>query len=470
MFNYKCIRFGNLLFRPPIIYQRVSLKVCLIVISVTKQKLEGYEVNKMKKRRIIWGLIILVLVAFGGSILGSYFKGNKTYYKFTDITRGDLENTISSTGTLSPVTTVDVGTQVSGTIARVYVDYNDKVVKNQLLAVLDTFLLKASVLDAEAGVTKAEASLAEAQAEYDRNLSLYEKQLISEADFLPAKYTLKTKEAEMKSAETALVRARRNLGYAYIYSPIDGIVIAKDVEEGQTVAASLSTPTLFQIAQDLSHMEILAAVDESDIGMIEVGQPVRFEVQAYDDKVFEGTVRQIRLQPETVSNVVNYTVVVNAVNDENLLLPGMTATVDFITEQREDVLIVPKSALNFSPSEDEMKVFHERMRKERSGPDMTGGEAATGEERKSPPGQIPEDVGFLWFLDNNGLLAMEPVNIGMSDGINTEITPSRTLTEGMQVITGQTDKDNSDSDSDKKAGNMFPGGPGSRRGGPLRGF
>lgn len=396
----------------------------------------------MKKKMIFGAFGIAALAVIGGVLLNSGRGSARGQFQFAEITRGDLESTISSSGALSPVTTVQVGTQVSGTIDRIYADFNDQVKKGQLVAVLDTLLLKVAVLDARAALERTEAQLEEALANYNRNKQLFEDQLISEAEFLPFQIALKIQQAALKSAQAALQRAERNLQYAYIYSPINGTVIQRNVEAGQTVAASLSAPTLFEIAEDLSKMEILAEVDESDIGLIKEGQPVRFDVQAYPDKQFQGTVRQIRLKPETVSNVVIYTVVVNAANDENLLLPGMTATIDFVIEQKKDVLLIPNAALRFQASEKMLAEFRERRQKELAAlPDsvreqrtgqMGGGRGSA--NRQGGNNRPASDFKQVWYLDDSGQPAMEPVRIGMSDGTNTEILRSRNLKEGTKVI------------------------------------
>lgn len=389
-------------------------------------------------------LIVLIIIAISGTAFGYliFGKSDKSVeqYKISELTRGDIESTISSTGTLSPITTVQVGTQVSGTIAEVFVDYNYKVKKGQMLAVLDTVLLKISVLDAQAGVDRADAQLEQAQADFDRNQALFDQKLIADSDFLPYRVALKTQKAALTSAEAALRRAKRSLNYAFITSPINGTVIQKNIEAGQTVAASLSTPTLFEIAEDLSQMEILAAVDESDIGKVKVGQAARFEVQAYPDKVFDGTVTQVRLQPETISNVVTYTVVVSASNDENLLFPGMTATVDFIVDQRKDVFIVPNSALRFQPSD---KIVEEFMKTRTPKSDSMaakyagrreGGIPAEGEGNTQSHRQVA--MSKIWYLNDAGKIMMEPVRTGISDGNYTEIAAAHDLTEGARIIYG----------------------------------
>ena len=428
----------------------------------------------MLKKKWFVLIILIIPIVVGASMLGSMFGEDTVEYQFTEISRGNIENTISSSGSLTPVTTVDIGTQVSGTIAKVYVDFNDIVRKGQLLAVLDTALLKAAVLDAQAGLEVAEAQLEEALLNYNSSQPLYERKLISETEYIPIKLNVDIKRAALKSAQAGLERAQQNLDYAVIRSPINGIVIAKDVEEGQTVAASFSTPTLFQIAENLEQMEIMAEVDESDIGLIRVGQPVRFEVQAYSDKTFEGTVKQIRLQPQTVSNVVNYTVVVSAENADNLLLPGMTATVDFIIQQINDVLIVSKSALRYMPSEKEIQQARQRMHQKMMASreqtrQIDQGKGFEPEEGLKGSGDdgLPEDMAFLWYLDDNGSLAMEPVQTGASDDTNIEILRSRSLTEGKKVISGSgtSNSQSRSSSSDMRGmGRALSGGP--PRGGP----
>jgi HlyD family secretion protein len=393
----------------------------------------------VKKYRL-WILtlaVIAIVVAY--LLLGGMGKAEKTGYQFATLTRGNLESTISATGTMSPVTVVEVGTQVSGTIDTVMVDFNDLVRRGEILAVLDTSLLTSSVLDAEAGVERAEAQLDQATSDYDRNKSLFDRKMISEADLLPFSIAVKTQNASLKSAKAALQRALKNLEYAVIRSPISGIVIARNIEEGQTVAASLSTPTLFQIAEDLSHMEIIAEVDETDVGQIQDGQQVRFEVQTYSNKVFTGVVKQLRLDPSTVNNVVTYNVVIEAANDDGQLLPGMTATIDFVIEKKDSVLLVTNKALRFQPSEEQIAAFRERREKalELQPDSARTGRGFGGGHGPGRTGERPKDFGTLWYLDDTGQLAMAPVRIGMSDGINTEIVMSRVLGEGREVIVGE---------------------------------
>jgi HlyD family secretion protein len=398
----------------------------------------------MKKKLIIGAIILFGLVLLVYAFYNFDSSEQDSKFQLAELSRGDLVTTISSSGTLSPVTTVDVGTQVSGIIAQIYVDFNDVVKKGQLLAVLDTVMLKASVLDAEAGRDRAEALLEQAKLDFSRNEPLFQKNLISEAEFLPYRINLKTQQAAIKSAQAALQRAVQNLKYAVIRSPISGTVIQRNVEAGQTVAASFSTPTLFIIAEDLSQMEILADVDESDIGLIKEGQAVRFDVQAYPDKKFEGTVRQKRLEPTVVSNVVTYTVVVNAVNKDYLLLPGMTATVDFIIDEKKDALLVPNTALRFQPPQDMLDKYRaeaekrfaslpDSVRAKRGG--MVGGQGP-GSQNGSDRKQMAGNFKLIWYLDDKDKPTADRVVLGQTDGTNTEIVRSRQLKEGMKIIIG----------------------------------
>lgn len=414
----------------------------------------------MRKILIIAAIVIVAaVIVWRVSVRGASEEDGR--YEFVEITRGNLENIVSSTGTLSAVGTVEVGTQVSGTIAEVLADYNENVKAGQILAILDTKFLAASVRDAEAALMRAEAQYEQAASDHERMTKLHDGKLVSDDEFDDSATSLKVAEASVVSADASLERAHTNMGYAVIRSPIDGTVIMRDVDEGQTVAASLSTPRLFVIAEDLSEMEIHALVDESDIGQIRVGQSVRFTVEAYLDDVFEGTVRQIWLQPETISNVVNYTVVVDATNDRGLLLPGMTATVDFLIDERTDVLLVANSALRFQPSMDMLAEFRENMRERmeervrsqggetraHTGAPSGGGMPATGAGgafgQKSGNdailafafrGDVPEGAAVLWALDDEGNAVPKPIVKGVTDGRSTEIASGRDIEEGMQVI------------------------------------
>lgn len=402
------------------------------------------KLKKMKKRT--WIIIGVVMVAAVIGLLGAVRRDSNgaAQFEFVSVERGDLENIISSTGTLQAKGTVEVGTQVSGTIDKVYVDFNDEVKKNRVLAVLDTTLLAAAVREAEANLLKAQAQYDLSLTKFEDAQELYEKEFISELDFKTTKTDCETARAALLSAQANLERSQVNLRYAVIRSPINGTVINRSVEPGQTVAASFSTPTLFVIAEDLSQMEIHAYVDESDIGQIKEEQSVRFTVDAYPDETFDGTVREIRLQPETIQNVVNYTVVVDATNDKGLLLPGMTATVDFLVEQRQNVLLVPNTALRFQPTQEMLTELRENMQertstlpdsiRQRQMQEMKSGWQQGGFPDLGSGGELPEDVVMLWCLDEDNRLSMMPIRTGATDGKNTEIVEGRGIKEGMEFI------------------------------------
>jgi HlyD family secretion protein len=412
---------------------------------------------KRSKKNSLVALFVVIVAVVVLFFLRHRSPQTQKQYTFEEIQRGDLANIVSSTGTMEAVGTVEVGTQISGVIDRLYVDFNDRVKKGQVLAVLDTVMLRASVLDARANYEKAVAQLEEARSICERNLKLFEKELISEAEFLPHKVRVKTQQATLKSADAALIRAEQNLKYAVIRSPIDGTVIQRSVEAGQTVAASLQAPTLFVIAEDLSDMEIHAQVDESDIGQIKTGQCVVFEVQAYPDRQFSGTVRQVRLQPEVIQNVVNYTVVINAGNEERVLLPGMTATVDFYVEEKKDVLLVPNTALSFQPDAETVRLILENRRHQReTGVDSLRQQRLARLRSRFADQQIAlerQNFARVWFLDESGELAMAALRPGTTDGKYTEVAVSRRLREGQRVITGwQEEQHQRDKNTQQRSG------------------
>lgn len=424
----------------------------------------------MKK---VLGLAVLAAVVTTAIIFFARAGGAETSeYRFVTIERRDLEAVVSSTGTLSAVTTVEVGTQVSGQIAEIFVDFNDEVARGQLIARIDATLPRQAVRDAEATLERAQAELEQREREFERTARLHEVQGVTDSEYDTAEYNVSVARASLKSAEVSLERARNNLAYTRIYAPIDGVVIERNVDVGQTVAASLSAPQLFLIANDLSQMEILASVDESDIGRIEPGQAARFTVQAYPDETFLGTVRQVRLQSSSEENVVNYTVVVSVENPDGRLLPGMTATVDFLIETATGVLAVPNAALRFRPNAQMLTEFRERMRAQAQQARATGSDsgpapglrrAAAGrdsvrDERRPTAAGAGRNLGQLWYLGADGELAVARIQIGISDGQFTEIRGPG-MEEGMRVIAGITR-----SEQPTIAPNPFqPQGPGGAR-------
>lgn len=360
-------------------------------------------------------------------------------YRTAAIERASLKSTVSATGKLGAVRTVQVGTQVSGQVAQLFVDFNDKVRKGQLLARIDPTLQEQAVQDAEAQVERAKAQLAQAQDEYTRNKQLFDAQVITPIEFGATKSTFAVQQAAVKSAEIALDRAKQNLAYTSIYAPIDGVIVERNVDVGQTVAASLSAPQLFLIANDLSEMQILASVDESDIGAIKEGQPVQFTVQSYPNQAFTGRVEQVRLQSTTTENVVSYTVVVNVPNRDGHLLPGMTATVRFLTASADNVLVVPNAALRIRPTSEMLG------QTQASTPaDSTSRGARTdsvragrhvGRDSTKRAGTGRPSSATLWYLDSAGGAHAARVHVGLTDGMKTEVS-GPALREGMQIVTG----------------------------------
>jgi HlyD family secretion protein len=431
-----------------------------------------------KRTRFAVGAIVVAAGALGLWIYRNAEAHEAPSYRFAAVTRGNLESTVSATGSLSAVTTVQVGTQVSGQVSQIFVDFNDRVKKGQLLARIDPTLQQQAVLDAQAGLVRAQADLDRSKAEYERNKTLYDQKVLTATEFTTAQYNYTVAQASVKSAQVALDRARKNLGYTEIYAPIDGVVVQRNVDVGQTVAASLSAPQLFLIANDLSHMQILANVDESDIGQIHEGQDVRFTVQAYPNQTFTGKVRQVRLQSATTENVVNYTVVVTVDNPKGTLLPGMTATVEFLTGSADNALIVPNAALRFRATPEMMAeagvtngaprtaadsaafaARRDSLRRARAAAGGNGGGGVTGGQ---PGGQATGTAsgasggtpaaggsgatrsrssggrgGFaqLWYIGANGKPAVMRVRTGLTDGQNTQVIGPN-VKEGMQVIIG----------------------------------
>ena len=400
-------------------------------------------------------------------------------YRFATVERGSVQSAVSATGALSAVRTVQVGTQVSGQISGIYVDFNDRVRKGQLLARIDPTLQQQAVQDAQAGLERAQAQLSLAQAEYARNKQLFDAKIVTASEFGAVESNFSVQQANVKSARIALQRAQKNLAYTAIYAPIDGVIVERNVDVGQTVAASLSAPQLFLIANNLSQMQILASVSESDIGAIDEGQQVRFTVQPYANQTFTGTVRQVRLQSTTQDNVVNYTVVVAVTNPDGKLLPGMTATVQFLTGSANDVLTVPNAALRFRPSADLVANAVGGGRRAEGGDSTrralgTGADSATWRARRSGATGTPTgtrargSVGTLWTVDSSGKLSAIRVRTGLSDGSKTEVQ-GRDLKAGTQVIAGTGGGAQSASQSSQSSSPFQPQGGGMRRG-PGGGF
>ena len=363
----------------------------------------------MKKLRIskIWiAVVVIVIVAVAAWAMSGGKKEEDINFKEEKVALKTLQNSVTATGTIEAVTSVTVGTQVSGIVNKLYVDYNSQVKKGQVIAELDKTNLLSELNTAKANLASAQSSLNYQAANMERYKTLYKKGLCSADEYENALLTYRQAKEQVASSKENVQRAQTNLGYATITSPIDGTVISKSVEEGQTVAASFNTPELFTIAKDLTNMQVVANVDEADIGGVKEGNRVTFTVDAYPDDTFEGTVKQVRLEATTTNNVVTYEVVISAPNADLKLKPGLTANVTIYTQERSGVLAVANKALRFTPTTETV------------GKDM----------------KIVDCKGKnkVWTLNGNTLTA-HPVTIGQSDGINTEITKG--LKQGDKIVT-----------------------------------
>ncbi len=285
------------------------------------------------------------------TLLASCSKDSQVSYTQATVTRGDVSTSITATGTIEPVTKVEVGTQVSGIISKIYVDYNSEVKKGQVIAELDKTNLLSELTSAKSQLANAQSDLDYQKSNFDRYAALFEKGLVSVNDYETARLSYEQARQQIVVQQQNVAKAQTNLGYATITSPIDGVVLSREVEEGQTVASAMTTPTLFNIAQDLTDMRVIADIDEADIGGVKEGQRVTFTVDAFPDDTFEGKVTQVRKEATTESNVVTYEVVISAPNDDLKLIPGLTANVTVYTSEHRDVLIMPSKALRFSPNQ-----------------------------------------------------------------------------------------------------------------------
>lgn len=362
----------------------------------------------MKKLSKVW--VVVAIVAIIAVAVWAFSGGKKEQqisFDTAPVASANIQNSITATGTIEPVTSVTVGTQVSGIVSKLYVDYNSVVKKGQVIAELDKTNLLSQLATAKTQLATAQSQLNYQTANYKRYQTLFQKGLVAADDYDNAKLSYRQAVEQVASAKEEVQRAQTNLGYATITSPIDGVVLSKSVEEGQTVAASFSTPELFTIAQDLTNMQVVADVDEADIGDVKEGERVSFTVDAYPDDTFEGTVKQVRQEATTTNNVVTYEVVISAPNADLKLKPGLTANVTIYTAERKGVLAVPSKALRFTPTKEtvgKMKIV-----------DVQGAK------------------NKVWTIDGNSIVAHK-VNIGMADGTNTQIIGG--VQAGIKVVTG----------------------------------
>ncbi len=398
--------------------------------------------------KFIFVIAILAAIAFG---IKSYFFNDTDANQVgelisTKVVTDTIKTTISATGTLEPVDQVEVGTQVSGDIAKINADFNSKVKKGQIIAELDKSKLQSTLKQATISYKSAENDLNYKQSTYNRIKKLAENKSASAVELEQAEYNLNAAKLSVEQRKNEVAQAKLNLSYATIKSPIDGVVLKRAVDVGQTVAASMSAPTLFIIAKDLVQMKVMASVDEADIGQVKAGQRVSFTVDAFQNDTFHGTVQEVRLNPTTTSNVVTYTVVITAENPDQKLLPGMTATCTIVTQEITDAVTIPVKALKFTPAEGTPMMDPKDMPRpqrpktaEAGGnfppppPGMgPGGTPATGAKKKH---KKPKLEGNLVWININGKAAPRPVKIGLSDGVNVQIL--RGLNVGDSVITSQ---------------------------------
>lgn len=384
-------------------------------------------------------IALLAIVAYG--VYHFFMKEKPTFIVLqTDkVTEGDVTTEVTATGSVQPMDEVEVGTQVSGLVSKIYVDYNSQVKKGQLLAELDKTNLQEMVVNATANYQSALNELNYYRQNYERQQKMYNAQVISKSDYEQALYQFNNAKTNVAQRLTTLNQAKTNLGYANIYSPINGIILSKEVEEGQTVAASMSAPTLFKIAKDIKHMQVEADVDEADIGQVKVGQRVSFTVDAYPQEEFSGKVTQVRLSPTTTSNVVTYTVIVEAENPDEKLKPGLTATIAIYTNELKGVTIVPAKAMNFTPDIDLLMQYYAQK-------------SITAEVPKVQHGKGKNK--YVWVVNTDGSLTQKAITIGSNDGINVQVVSGLSVGEKVatnlqsnrpQVAEGEKNKDDSSS-------------------------
>jgi HlyD family secretion protein len=424
----------------------------------------------MKKKTLITIGVVAVVVIAGILALKPLTKKDAVVnFNTVKVEKGTISNTVTATGIIEAIKTVNVGTQVSGIINHIYVDFNDNVKQGQLLAKLDETPLRTQLAQSQSSVDQATSQLHFEEATYNRLKVLYDKQLIAQTDFDQALYNFENARAALSNAKSALSRAEVNLAYATITSPIDGVVLNRAIEEGQTVAASFSTPTLFTIVNDLTQMEVQTSVDEADIGKIVKGQRVEFTVDAYSDSKFEGTVSQVRLQPVTTNNVVTYVVILNAPNPEKKLMPGMTASAIIYVDEKTGILLLSGKATRFTPDQAYLKKMFAKMKTDGTMPKMAGG-APAGDIGASPsmpvagqtppagmgPGMMKNDptMKTVWVKDDKNGIRPNPIKIGIDNGTIVEIISG--LKEGDEVVvsTGAVD-----TKTTKKTQNGPPGFP-----------
>jgi HlyD family secretion protein len=389
--------------------------------------------DEVEMKRTTWIFLTVGVVLTASA--GAYFLrsgSTEVKWRMATVERGTLRQRISATGTLSAMVQVNVGTQVSGTISALFVDYNSKVTKGQTIAQIDPTLFQAALDDAKATLSKAETGVGDTKRQYARATRLHDQKLTSDQDLEAAQVAAEKADGDLMSARAALSRAKANLSYCTITAPVSGVVVSRAVDVGQTVAASFSTPTLFVIAQDLTKMKLLAAIDEADIGQVQQEQKGQFTVDSFPDEQFKGTVSQVRLEPIVTQNVVTYNVQIDVDNPDLKLRPGMTANVSILTDKRDDVLKVPASALRFNPLAF-MPAQNGNGKAKASSP-VPNGKATGNSPAKGAVGKRDDHV---WVLKDKTPVALS-LKVGITDGQATEVS-GEGVVEGLQVLVGVED-------------------------------
>lgn len=392
------------------------------------------------KKLYLYSTAAGVLLVTAGYFLIWNNNPGELKYRTEKVSRGSIVVQVRATGTINPVRTVQVGSQVSGTIGKIFVDFNSVVKAGQVIAIIDSTFLYASVKEADANLERNQALLNETKRSLTRAKELFSKDLISQAELDAAQTAHEQAVAQFKQAQAALDRARVNLRFSVIRAPIDGVVISRDVDVGQTVAASLQAPQLFVIANDLQNMQVEASVDEADIGQVREEQTATFTVDAYPDQEFRGTVMQVRLAPITLQNVVTYTVIVEVPNPDLKLRPGMTATVSILVDQREDVIRIPTMALRFQPPPEIVEKFQnmeESSIRESQNSDRSRreGRGMRQNRQQTDASERPKQFVQVWTLEGGKTVGSARVQLGLNDNRFVEVL-SGGLHEGDEIIVG----------------------------------
>lgn len=414
--------------------------------------------NSTMKKKLIYISITLIIIIAALYYFVIRSSAEEIKYRIDKVSKGDIVIQVRATGTVNPVKTVQVGSQVSGIIEKIYVDFNTEVRKGQIIAQIDSTFIYASVKQAEANVERTQAQANDAKRNLTRTTELFNKGLVSQAELDVATTNFESSTAQLKQTNAALDQSKVNLKYAIIRAPIDGVVISRDVDVGQTVASSFQTPKLFSIANDLKKMQVEASVDEADIGNVKIGQEVTFTVDAYQHQEFMGTVSQIRLSPQNVQNVVTYVVIIEVPNPDLKLMPGMTATVSILVDERNDVLRIPALALRFQPPQSVKEKFEKQREESKKDSTKSGRDSSKERARMNPEkfkefftsmnrGKMPEGVPkpdfqklrkmiqSVWVMTNKDELKPVRVRIGISDNRYVELLGGD-IKEGDEVIIG----------------------------------